>query len=148
MSSATRRSGVSPLIAAVLLIALTMGLAAIITPYVTTFAEERSQQLKNRSGQEIQCSYAGVDVADAVYISANNQTDVSVENTGTVDFNNVSVVTYTGSAVQGRTYVSPLAAGEAESVTISGTDSKPDRVRAISKQCPAVSSDETSIGTS
>lgn len=148
MTATNRRPGISPLIAAVLLIAFTMAVAAIITTWATTFTQERSQQLSNRSEQMVQCSYAGMDVYDAVYDSTNSQTDVSIENTGTVDFNNISVSTFTGASVQARTYISSLSSGEVESITISNTNSKPDKVRAASKECPAVVSEETTIGTS
>ncbi|MDY6769333.1 MAG: CARDB domain-containing protein, partial [Candidatus Nanohaloarchaea archaeon] len=89
-----------------------------------------------------------LDVYDAVYDSANSQTDVSVENSGTVDFNNVSVATFAGASVQAQTYLSGLEAGEVESITISGTAQKPDKIRAASKDCPSVASEETSISTS
>ncbi|MFB6294922.1 MAG: CARDB domain-containing protein [Candidatus Nanohaloarchaea archaeon] len=147
MSTASRRPGISPLIAAVLLIAFTMAVGAIITTWATTFTQERSQQLSNRSEQMVRCSYAGMDVYDVVYDSANSQTDVSVENTGTVDFNNVSVAAFTGASVQARTYLSSLASGEVETVTIDGTTSKPDKVRAASKDCPAVVSEESSVSS-
>ncbi|MDY6769918.1 MAG: CARDB domain-containing protein [Candidatus Nanohaloarchaea archaeon] len=148
MDGGNARQGVSPLIAAVLLIAFTMAVAAILTAWVTSFTEQRSQELSNKSEQLIQCSYAGLDVYDAVYDSANSQTDVSVENTGTVDLNNISVTAFVGATVQARTYVSGLASGEVESTTISGTDEKPDKIRAASRDCPSLVSEETSISTS
>ncbi len=147
MNHSVGRSGVSPLIAAVLLIAFTMAVAAIITTWATTFTQDRSQQLSNQSEQMVRCAYAGMDVYDVEYDSANSQTDVSVENTGTVDFNNISVAAFQGASVQARTFLSSLASGEVQSITLDGTDSKPDKVRAASRDCPEVVSEETSVST-
>lgn len=142
------RKGVSPLIAAVLLIGFTMAVAGIITAWVTTFTEEQTSTLGNQSEQLVGCSYAGMDVQDVTFDSANSQTDFNVENTGTVDFNNVSVVSFLGASIQSRTYLGNIEAGEVTSGTLSDTSTKPDKVRAASEDCPSVVSEETNVGTS
>ncbi|MCJ7478598.1 MAG: hypothetical protein MUP63_00275 [Candidatus Nanohaloarchaeota archaeon QJJ-7] len=144
---ASFRKGVSPLIAAVLLIAFTMAVAAILTSWFTTFTEDQSQQLSNQSEQMIQCSYAGIDISNVAYDSENSLTEFSIDNTGTVDFNNISVVSFQGSQVQGRTYINSLSAGQTKSGIISGTEQKPDSLKASSKQCPEISSTETQVST-
>ncbi|MDY6776593.1 MAG: archaellin/type IV pilin N-terminal domain-containing protein [Candidatus Nanohaloarchaea archaeon] len=147
MAGSSTRKGVSPLIAAVLLIAFTMAVAAIVTSWVTTFTQERTEQLGNRSEEMIQCSYAGINIYEATFDSQNNVTDVSIENTGTVDLANVSATAFAGSELLGTTYISDLRAGETDTSTIDGTNQKPDTIRATTKNCPSVSSEETYIQT-
>lgn len=77
------RKGLSPLIAAVLLIAFTMAVAAILTAWVSTFT--KSQTEKSQVFEEqIDCSYANIenDANFAAYDAVDKMLRVYVTNTG------------------------------------------------------------------
>lgn len=136
-----RRKGISPLIAAVLLIAFTMSVAAMLTAWVTTFTEEKTSVVSNKSDQVFQCSYGGLSIYDAIYHSDDNTTDVTVANTGTYDFRNITIHIFddTGGVVN-KGYTGALNTADVKTITISTElSTKPARVRAISKNCPKVS---------
>ena len=136
-----RRKGISPLIAAVLLIAFTMSVAAMLTAWVTTFTEERTSSVSNRSEQVFQCSYGGLSIYDAIYHSDSNETDITVANTGTFDFKNVTVHVFDdGGSVINKGYIDTLSTADVKTISIdTDVETKPARVRAISKNCPKVS---------
>ncbi|MCJ7479212.1 MAG: hypothetical protein MUP63_03495 [Candidatus Nanohaloarchaeota archaeon QJJ-7] len=138
------RKGVSPLIAAVLLIAFTMAVAAILTAWVTTFTQEQTEQLGNQSEKQIDCSFAQLEIfdtnPDTTWVS------VAVTNTGTVDFNNTTVTTISEGSVLGTDFISPLESGQTESVNVSWADGgEAETVRVATAQCPTVS-DQSTVG--
>lgn len=141
------RKGVSPLIGAVLLIAFIMAIAGILTTWMTSFTEDQAGDIENRSGQMVQCTYAGMDITNATYFGENSLTEVTLKNTGTVDFNNVSVVSFVGASIQDKTYLSNLDAGEEETAELQDTGQEPDKVRATSKSCAEISVEESTIST-
>jgi flagellin-like protein len=130
------RKGVSPLIAAVLLIAFTMAVAAILTAWVTTFTQEQTGAVENQSDQVIECSGGVIDVLDSD--SNGNQLNITVANVGTVGFDNLTVTVLSGGSVVGSNYINGLASGDTsfKQIDLSGA---PDKVRVASRNCPSVS---------
>lgn len=148
-----RRKGISPLIAAVLLIAFTLAVAALLTAWVTTFTQDTTDAVGDRSTEVIECSYAGLSVYSVSYDNNNNWVNVSVANTGTTALGNVTVVALENGVVVGDTFTldgengRPEAPeqGDIASVGITGVDSQPSAVRASSTSCPGVTDTETNI---
>lgn len=56
-----KRKGVSPLIAAVLLIAFTMAVAAILTAWITQFTKGK-QELAQTASEKTECVYKGISI--------------------------------------------------------------------------------------
>lgn len=85
--------GISPLIAAVLLIAVAVGIAAAIGPTIISFVKEQVGKTTQRSSGQIDCSKAGIYVRDAVYNTtpSPNHLKLRVENTGYVELTNFRV---------------------------------------------------------
>ncbi len=77
------KKGVSPLIAAVLLIAFTMAIAAILTAWVTSFTTEQKEQSEEFS-EQISCSGQSfrTDSDFTVYYPADGVFQVRIKNTG------------------------------------------------------------------
>ncbi len=76
--------GISPLLAAVLLIAITVALATLIMGWMSTITRTSQVKVENKTLQAIDCSAAGVSIQE-VYITAGNGTgtaSVVVMNTG------------------------------------------------------------------
>ncbi|MDY6765762.1 MAG: archaellin/type IV pilin N-terminal domain-containing protein [Candidatus Nanohaloarchaea archaeon] len=140
----TQRKGVSPLIAAVLLIAFTMAVAAILTAWVTTFTQEQTAQLGNQSAKQIDCNFGQLDIFDTT--SDTTWVTVAITNTGTVDFNNTSVTALSGGSVLGKGYISNMDSGATKSINVSWSQSEAaETVRIATQQCPQVTA-QTSVG--
>lgn len=59
----SKRKGVSPLIAAVLLIAFTMAIAAILTAWIASFTQEQRDNSKVFE-EKISCAYSNIEIDD------------------------------------------------------------------------------------
>jgi len=78
-----KRPGVSPLIAAVLLIAFTMAVAAILTAWISSFTQSQKEKSAEFE-QKVQCAFADIQ-ADTNFVRYNTNTgifSVWLENTG------------------------------------------------------------------
>jgi len=139
-----RRKGISPLIAAVLLIAFTLAVAALLTAWVTTFTQDTTGAIGDRSTEVIECSYAGLSVYSVSYDSGNNWANVSVANTGTTALGNVTVVALENGIVVGNP-VTLEGLDDIESTGITGVSNEPTAVRASSDACPGITDTETNV---
>ncbi|MCJ7450243.1 MAG: hypothetical protein MUP58_00710 [Candidatus Nanohaloarchaeota archaeon QJJ-9] len=138
-----KRKGISPLIAAVLLIAFTMAVAAILTAWVTQFTQDTTGAVGNESERVIQCSYAGLSIYDAVNDSGN--LTVSVANTGTQDMSNVSITAFMEDGSLTNTYMGALPTGGVQEITLTDLSGTLSSVRATSTDCPGVTDEQTEI---
>lgn len=140
------RKGISPLIAAVLLIAFTMAVAAILTAWVTSFTQRTTEDVGNSSEELVSCSFAGLSIYDAIYDGEN--VTVSLANTGTKDLTNVSVVVFLDGGESSQEWVDSLDSGNVKSETLSTSAesaSEVSRVRIASRECPEVTDETTTI---
>lgn len=82
------RKGVSPLIAAVLLIAFTMAVAAILTAWISSFTTGQKEKIAELE-EKVQCAYADMraDPNFARYNATAGTFSVWVENTGSETVN-------------------------------------------------------------
>lgn len=85
MSVNKKRKGVSPLIAAVLLIAFVVATAGILSNWFVSFSKERSQEITTKGEKTITCSYAGLYIDNAEYNNTETKISLEVQNTGTID---------------------------------------------------------------
>jgi flagellin-like protein len=145
-----KRKGISPLIAAVLLIAFTMAVAAILTAWVTTFTQDTTSEISNESSRLVQCSFGGLSIYDVT--AGSGQITVQVANTGTREFTQEVVVTATDSS--GNTNQSRIPGGMetgdvvSTNVGLSGVSndlSDIDQVEVRSVECPEVTDNQVSF---
>lgn len=136
------RKGVSPLIAAVLLIAFTMSVATILTMFVTQFTEEQTDFLENQSSKKIECQFADVDIYSTSYDSG--ELSVTVANMGSVDLPEVNVQAIGNGELAGSKRTGKVEVSGLETVTIN-LSGEPDKVRAIVVECPSKIDEKTQI---
>ncbi|MFB6215877.1 MAG: archaellin/type IV pilin N-terminal domain-containing protein, partial [Candidatus Aenigmatarchaeota archaeon] len=82
--------GISPLIAAVLLIAFTMTVAAILATWAQTFGQQKIQEAGKRGTQAIECPALSVRIESASW--QNNQIQVVAWNTGDYNLTNIDLI--------------------------------------------------------
>ncbi len=88
MQKKSLRKGISPLVAAVLLIAITMTIAGMLAYWATGFF--RTSLPTNIT--EIQCTGANFRIYSCLYNSSLNTIDLLLQNTGGVDLSNITAV--------------------------------------------------------
>lgn len=142
------RRGVSPLIAAVLLIAFTMAVAAILTAWVTTFTQQQTETIGNQTTENIECSFANLEILSVDWNTGG--VTAAITNSGNEDFTNVSITVFEDSSVltitnqgDGNSFVAPLTQGQTASLNPTVSGGVPNRIRVQSLNCPAVSATES-----
>jgi flagellin-like protein len=83
--------GISPLVATVLLIALTIGTAVIISTWLTTFTRTSTEIVGGEASTNIICSYGGLNLKSLSYNSTTTKLAGYIENTGTIPLGNISL---------------------------------------------------------
>jgi len=82
----SRKKGISPLVAAVLLIAFTVALGSLIFSFLSSTITQTTDTITNRTTQAIDCSAASINVEE-VFVSGTTSATVRVviKNTGFTD---------------------------------------------------------------
>ena len=88
MTMETKLKGVSPLIATVLLVAMTITLAVVVVPWAINFAQTSMDTVKHQGEEKVNCIEAGLNFqsSDVGYNSLSNPSsiNVTISNTGLV----------------------------------------------------------------
>lgn len=89
-----RIKGISPLIATVLLIAFTVGVAGIVSVWLTGFTKTSTESVEEQSTTQLTCVYGGVSLRNLKY--ANTNISGNIENTGQISLGKITIqVMYT-----------------------------------------------------
>lgn len=91
------KKGISPLIAAVLLIAFTMTIAAILATWAQTFGEERLGEASERAETAIECPRINLDIESANFTDGENLVgNIILWNRGQEEASDITFVVYDG----------------------------------------------------
>ena len=133
---------ISPLISAVLLIAFTVTVGAIISGWLTSFTRESSETVGEHAEEQITCVYAGIDLRDITYNTSSNLITGIIKNTGNVDLYDVDVQTfYTNASSVDHQLNLNISAGDEVSFSISSGCSSVSEIKFIrvrSTTCPNI----------
>lgn len=135
-------SGISPLIAAVLLIAFTMTVAAILATWAQTFGRERLKSAGERGTKAIECSNLQISVSGASW--KNDRIQAIVWNRAKDNITNFELVVYnkTNSTVPNvykpSNYNETIGASEFINLKVSGINKEPQKleINAMGESCP------------
>jgi len=135
------RKGVSPLVAAVLLIAVTMTIAAMLSYWASSFVRSRTEEWERRlpAGE---CSFANFRVYSCSYQNTTPTTgklNVILENVKDVELKNITAyIVYTNGTIDSRlTGFANLPANQIKTYTIDNVDPGYDKLT-IKTHCPDV----------
>lgn len=118
--------GISPLLAAVLLIAMTVAVATLIMGWMSTITRTSQIKVENRTMQAIDCSSASISIED-VYLKPGNGTgaaSVIVTNSGQADdlvIRSATLINASGGSFTGMNVpITDFDQGDVETITFSG----------------------------
>lgn len=154
--------GISPLIAAVLLVAITVGISTLLASWLSTTSSDTATKLRNNTNVQLQCQYADMYVKNATYNCDGNcttgtqhTTTITVVNSGkkTIAFDRFFIRNTSGDVTQllvneTRT----LNVGDALTVsnttraTCSGINNSIELITISSIECPATAYDSLDGG--
>jgi len=111
------RKGISPLIATVLLIAMTLAVATIIGSWFTGITKTQTEMLEENTKKQINCTGALLSISDVICSSTNQQLTIAISNLGDTALYGFSTLvkinnTYYENSTGGPTSTSALDPGE------------------------------------
>jgi len=99
-----RMRGISPLIATVLLIGITVAVAGLVGTWIFAFSRTSTGSVEEKANLEILCNKGGISFSDVCYSS--NYLTGYVTNTGTIVLGNVTLQILYANATQQTYYLS------------------------------------------
>ncbi len=135
------KKAISPLIASVILVAITVGIAVLLGSWLRSYATSQTTEAKETSTSTLQCFNARVNIENVVLYSGD--VVVVVENNGLKDLRITRVVAYNSTVANCTVYENttgvPLNAGEMRVFRgrCGGSFGIVERVR-VSTNCPSV----------
>jgi flagellin-like protein len=101
MQLKVRMKGISPLIATVLLISVTIAIAGIVWQWSGGFFQDQTERVSEQSDRTILCSYGSINVKDLRFQTTQSRLSGNIENTGQIAIGNVSIsIVYQNSTSQ------------------------------------------------
>jgi flagellin-like protein len=92
-----KQKGLSPLVAAVLIIAFTVAVAGLISSWLSTTTKQQTEIVGKSLQYQVNCTKANLGVIEV--ICSENKLEVSVYNYGPIDLTNISVYVSNGTTL-------------------------------------------------
>lgn len=142
--------GVSPVIATILLLLITVSIAIMYYTWVTSFTSEQISDAESIGSGKIKCSDAGITITRCTYDKGGTElVSVTIENTGAIDLNGFRVIAmYTDETSDYNDnkslYLDVGASGMA--YMTANANKTVSRVKVIPLQCRTISDTTSSCG--
>ncbi len=143
--------GISPLIAAVVLIAFVIAVAGIASTFFTGFTKEQKSGVESKAEDIIECSVATLELDKDIVVINKTRGDFvfAVANTGKEDLTGLKIIIYNESYA-GTCDVTPSSITVGSTITVAGNNctSVPSsgritKVQLTTSRCPGVKSELT-----
>ncbi|PSH01972.1 MAG: hypothetical protein BRC27_00220 [Nanohaloarchaea archaeon SW_10_44_10] len=133
------RKGISPIIASVLLLAVSLAVVGIFSGWAPKLAQDVTQSTSNSTYETIACNEASVEIRSAYYDSASNNVTLSVRNDGDENLTSLSLVAFDDDQrILNKTTDVSIVRGAISEETISKVNSEPAYIEALSTNCGSV----------
>jgi flagellin-like protein len=111
------RKGLSPLVATVMLIAITLGVSALLGSWFTSTIKIETETIGESAAKQINCTGAILDIADVICSSTNQSLKIALTNLGNIELYNFSTLvkinnTFYDNSTGGPNAENPLGPGE------------------------------------
>lgn len=133
--------GISPILASVLLLAVTISVAGVFSGWAPDIAQSITEQTENQTDHRLDCNKASATLVSATYnISGNEDVDVTVRNNGRADFEQLIVAAFdtNNALITQETNVS-ADRGELTNTTINSVNPEPSYIQLYSEKCGDIS---------
>lgn len=136
------RKGISPILASVLLLAVTISVAGIFSGWAPNIANTVTGEAENQTTHRLDCNKASAQLISATYNSSgNNDVDITLRNDGREDLEQLILAAFdeNDSLMKQEANVS-LNKGELGNDSISSVSSEPSYIKLFSEKCGDVTS--------
>lgn len=131
--------GISPLIAAVLLIAFTVAVGGIVSVFFTSFTKQTTGSVSSQGGQLVSCAGVSPTVDSVLYpVSGTGYVNATFTNPGSLNITNVTVYvampngstfTMQYGLLGGSMYLNPLSSNQTQTLVTPSGGVSPSEVR-------------------
>lgn len=142
------RKAISPIISAVLLLAVSLAVVGIFSGWAPELAENVTERTGNNTMETMNCNEAALEIRSAYWDNSNTELNIALRNSGSVDLSDISLVAYdSDEQIIGQDSDNSLEAGNVSDVTFSDPDmnSAPAKLEALSGECGSVTASTTDI---
>jgi len=139
--------GLSPIIATVMLIALTLSIVAILATWFSSLTKSQQENIESGSARLVNCTTANLDLVGVICSNTTKQLQIAVNNLGQVDLYDFSTLaqinnTYYQNSTGGPNSTYPLSPGH-QTILVYGCDlctinAKVSIVRVTPGNCPQI----------
>lgn len=129
------RKGISPLVAAVLLIAVTMTIAGILSYWASSYVKVRLEEKQNETIM-IECSGADFDIYSVMYDSSTQNLTLILHNKQLVPLKDLKVTFFYSTGLEEKTLDKILPANSYVSYTIPGVGNYTKFI--VTTHCPGI----------
>ena len=148
--SDTLRKAISPLVATVMLIGITIAVVALISSWVVSMIRSQQEEIGEGGEKQIECTNALLEVVDVICSNSTEELKIAINNIGLIDLYNFSVFvrvnnTFYQNSTGGPNSTNVLGPGEQAILTYScdrdiycAGDAKVTTVRVSPANCPQV----------
>lgn len=138
------RKGISPIIASVLLLAVTLAVVGIFSGWAPELAEGVTESTENSTYETIACNEASIEFRSAYY-DGSSEVTVSLRNSGSEDLSDISLVAYgSDEQIVGQNSSISIESGNIVDTGVS-VDSNPSYLESLSGQCGSVTTSTSDI---
>ncbi len=133
------KKGISPLVAAVMLIAVTMAIAGILAFWATSFTRSTAEGLSNQTKTIQICSQADFSIYTDLYNSTTQTHKIILENTGNIQIKitGIDYIYPDGSIIHKNQTLNLLSGAQLQQYVIQGVNPGYSKYR-IYTECPNV----------
>lgn len=130
--------GISQVVSAVVILAVSISLVSIYAGWAPGFAESIVGDIAEQTDNQIKCDNAAIDVENAEYDRTGELLEFEIENTGSIRLSNgLQAGAFRSSSEMNRTTIAELEVGETHHVNIIANE-VPDSVLVTSNDCPSI----------
>ncbi|MFB6144154.1 MAG: hypothetical protein ABEJ98_02475 [Candidatus Nanohaloarchaea archaeon] len=140
----SRSKGISPIISAVLLVAVSLAVVGVFSGWAPQLIQTLTDSTSNTTQNRINCDRSSISIVSAAYRSGSDSAAVTVRNRGRTDLKNITVLAFRNEVIQGRQAKS-LARGSVSTFNITNVNNTPDRINAYSQECGSVTASTEEI---
>jgi|AntDeeMinimDraft_5_1070356.scaffolds.fasta_scaffold00046_53 flagellin-like protein len=133
------KKGISPILASVLLLAVTISVAGVFSGWAPNLAQTVTDQTSNQTEHRLECNDASAEFISASYESTDSEINIALRNNGRADFEELILVAFdSNDGLMAQTNIS-IDAGNVANTTISSVNSVPSYVNLYSQECGDIS---------
>ena len=130
------RKGISPILASVLLLAVTLSVAGVFSGWAPDIAKKVTDQTTNNTEHQLNCNKASAELISATYNSSGNDVAITLRNNGREDLSNLILAAFdSNDGLMDQTVNVSADSGTLINDSISSLSSKPASIQLYSETC-------------